>query len=260
MRVRTMAVIAAFLCLSMAALAQTQGLVAAQSSPTPPQVIDGTSKHMGAAVSWVVRFKTLVRGLDRNGMSADQMLFEWRDSTGRWTEFTVITPPAQQVQYASEAAAQRDEQMYLAEPRLMSGTVRGIRKAHTSALETVSVVLDDVKLDLIGPQTPIPTPAQEPYTPGKESGVSWPKVVKEEKPAYPMDAAKKLQGAVELEIVVATDGTVSSVKVTKSLDDGKEFDKAAIASAKKWVFQPGLKDGKPVPTRVALVLEFRYGR
>jgi TonB family protein len=169
----------------------------------------------------------------------------------------VVTPPAQQVQYASEAAAQRDEQMYRAEPRLMSGTVRGIRKAHTSALETVSVVLDNVKLDLIGPQTPTPTPAQESYTPGKESGVSWPKVVKEEKPVYPKGVAKKLQGEVHLEVVVAADGTVSSVKVTKSLDEGKEFDQAAIAAAKKWVFQPGAKGGKPVPTKVGLVLEFR---
>ena len=94
------------------------------------------------------------------------------------------------------------------------------------------------------------------YAPG--NGVSWPSVLKEVKPKYTPDAMRaKLQGAVELEIVVKEDGTVGDVRVTKSLDRASGLDDAAIAAAKQWLFSPGVKDGKPVATRVGLVLEFR---
>jgi protein TonB len=94
------------------------------------------------------------------------------------------------------------------------------------------------------------------YAPG--NGVSWPTVLREVKPKYTPDAMRaKLQGAVELEIVVKEDGTVGEVRVTKSLDKASGLDDAAIEAAKKWLFEPGKKDGKPVSTRVGLVLEFR---
>ena len=67
----------------------------------------------------------------------------------------------------------------------------------------------------------------------------------------------KLQGSVELEIVVLENGTVGDVRITKSLDRPSGLDDAAIEAAKKWKFLPGMKDGKPVATRVGLVLEFR---
>lgn len=95
------------------------------------------------------------------------------------------------------------------------------------------------------------------FAPG--NGVSWPEVRREEKPKYTSDAMRaKIQGQVELEIVVLENGTVGEVRVTKSLDRTYGLDIAAMEAAKKWVFLPGKdKDGKPVPTRVGLVLEFR---
>ena len=55
------------------------------------------------------------------------------------------------------------------------------------------------------------------YAPG--NGVSWPEVRLEVKPKYTPDAMRaKLQGQVELEIVVLENGTVGDVRVTKSLD------------------------------------------
>jgi len=94
------------------------------------------------------------------------------------------------------------------------------------------------------------------YAPG--NGVTWPTVTLEVKPKYTPDAMRaKLQGSVELEIVVLENGTVGEVRVTKSLDRPSGLDDAAIEAAKKWKFLPGMKDGKPVATRVGLVLEFR---
>jgi protein TonB len=94
------------------------------------------------------------------------------------------------------------------------------------------------------------------YAPG--NGVTWPEVLIEVKPKYTPDAMRaKLMGAVELEIIVNEDGKVSNVRVTKSLDRPSGLDDAAMEAARKWVFKPGKKDGKPVPTRVGLVLEFR---
>lgn len=94
------------------------------------------------------------------------------------------------------------------------------------------------------------------YAPG--NGVTYPIDILQVKPKYTPDAMRaKLQGAVELEIVVLEDGTVGPVRIVKSLDRASGLDDAAIEAAKKWRFKPGMKDGKPVATRVTLILEFR---
>lgn len=95
------------------------------------------------------------------------------------------------------------------------------------------------------------------YAPG--NGVSWPEVRREEKPKYTSDAMRaKIQGQVELEIVVLENGSVGEVRVIKSLDRTYGLDQAAMEAAKKWVFKPGVnREGVPVPTRVTLQLEFR---
>jgi protein TonB len=67
----------------------------------------------------------------------------------------------------------------------------------------------------------------------------------------------KIQGQVELEIVVLENGTVGEVRVTKSLDRTYGLDQAAMDAARKWVFLPGKREGVAVATRVGLVLEFR---
>jgi protein TonB len=94
------------------------------------------------------------------------------------------------------------------------------------------------------------------YMPG--NGVSMPAPLLQERPKYTSDAMRaKIQGAVELEIVVLENGTVGEVRVTKSLDRTYGLDLAAIEAAKKWLFKPGEREGKKVATRVGLVLEFR---
>jgi TonB family protein len=96
---------------------------------------------------------------------------------------------------------------------------------------------------------------QEPpvYTPGQ--GVTAPVLVREVKPRYTPDAKDaKIQGVVTLQCVVQPDGTVGDVEVTKSLDAG--LDDEAIAAVKQWRFEPGKKDGKPIPVRITLEMTF----
>jgi len=91
------------------------------------------------------------------------------------------------------------------------------------------------------------------YEPG--AGVSAPVVVKEVRPRYTSDAKEaRIQGVVALECVVGTDGSISDVKVTRSLDAG--LDREAIRAVKQWRFEPGTKNGKAVPVRVALEMTF----
>ena len=94
------------------------------------------------------------------------------------------------------------------------------------------------------------------YAPG--NGVTWPRDTHQEKPKYTPDGMRaKIQGIVDLEIVVLENGKVGEVRVIKSLDRASGLDDAAVAAAKLWTFIPGMKDGKPVPTRVTMQLEFR---
>ena len=91
------------------------------------------------------------------------------------------------------------------------------------------------------------------YKPGE--GVSAPVLVKEVKPRYTADAKDaKIQGVVTLECVVNADGSVGDVEVTKPLDAG--LDEEAIKAVTQWRFQPGKKDGKPVPVRITLEMTF----
>jgi periplasmic protein TonB len=91
------------------------------------------------------------------------------------------------------------------------------------------------------------------YKPG--AGVSAPVVVKEVRPQYTPDAKDaKTQGTVLVECVVQADGTIGDVKVLKSLDAG--LDQEAIKAVRQWRFEPGTKDGKPVPVMVTLEMTF----
>jgi TonB family protein len=87
------------------------------------------------------------------------------------------------------------------------------------------------------------------------SGVTTPKVVREVKPRYTSDAMlAKVQGSVLLECVVDVDGTVSDARVDRSLDP--VLDIQALNAARQWQFEPGTKDGMPVPVLVVIELTF----
>ena len=67
-----------------------------------------------------------------------------------------------------------------------------------------------------------------------------------------------VQGGVNLECVVLTDGTVGDVRVTKPLHP--ELDEAAMRTLRQWVFKPGTKDGVAVPVQIEVEMTSRSAR
>jgi TonB family protein len=58
-----------------------------------------------------------------------------------------------------------------------------------------------------------------------------------------------------LAVVIGVDGKASSISVVRSL--GMGLDEKAIDAVQKWRFKPGFKDGKPVPVKANLEVNFR---
>jgi TonB family protein len=89
-------------------------------------------------------------------------------------------------------------------------------------------------------------------------GLIKPKLTSTKPPVYTRDAMRqKIQGDVELEGIVGTDGSLVKVRVTKSLDARYGLDDAAMHAAREWKFIPATFEGQAVPVVVTLVLSFR---
>ena len=75
-------------------------------------------------------------------------------------------------------------------------------------------------------------------------------------PSYPADPAVKGRiVTVPLVIDVAADGSVQRAQVENGAEESL-FEKAAIAAALKWKFNPAYKGGKPVGTRLRVPITF----
>lgn len=87
-------------------------------------------------------------------------------------------------------------------------------------------------------------------------GLDKPRPVKTTTPLYTAGAMRaKVAGAVELEIVVTSDGQVARARVVKGLDPG--LDQTAMTAVRSWIFAPGRLNGEPVAVWCAVTLTFR---
>jgi TonB family protein len=94
-----------------------------------------------------------------------------------------------------------------------------------------------------------------------DQGVTAPRLLRDVKPQYTADSMRALiQGAVILNVVVKTDGTVGDVFVLQSLDRLNGLDEQAIRAARAWQFAPGTRNGEPVPVLVSIELTFTLAR
>jgi TonB family protein len=72
---------------------------------------------------------------------------------------------------------------------------------------------------------------------------------------YPPEAKeKKLEGSVILQLEISAEGKVTGVTVLNPAGNG--FDEAATAAARKFVFQPALRDGKPIASKIPFKYTF----
>jgi iron complex outermembrane recepter protein len=82
-----------------------------------------------------------------------------------------------------------------------------------------------------------------------------PVVVQHVDAVYPPSALTERKHAdVVLAVTVDVDGHVSKVDVIQS--GGSDLDEAAVVAARQWTFEPALRDGKPVASRIRVPFHF----
>lgn len=85
--------------------------------------------------------------------------------------------------------------------------------------------------------------------------VTPPKIASKVNPVYPVDAKKaKHEGIVQLAVIVGPDGKVENIRVAKAVDPS--LDESAVDAVRQWIFEPAVKDGKPVKVEVKIDINF----
>jgi len=76
-------------------------------------------------------------------------------------------------------------------------------------------------------------------------------------PKYTAAATReKIEGIVQLDIVIGVNGRVTRTRVARSLDAQYGLDDSALDAVKRWIFAPGLVAGQPVPVLARILLTF----
>jgi TonB family protein len=87
-------------------------------------------------------------------------------------------------------------------------------------------------------------------------GVTPPKLLSKVEPEYTEEArTAKYQGTVALSVEIGPDGIARNINVVRGL--GLGLDENAITAIQQWHFQPGTKDGAPVPVIATIEVNFR---
>jgi TonB family protein len=85
--------------------------------------------------------------------------------------------------------------------------------------------------------------------------IKQPTKTKDVTPVYPADAqAAKVQGTVIIEATIGTDGKVIDAKILRSVS---KLDQAALDAVKQWEYSPTLLNGKPVPVKMTVTVNFK---
>ena len=93
--------------------------------------------------------------------------------------------------------------------------------------------------------------------PAAESVFVPPKLLQLDPPEYPLLARRaKVEGTVKMVVLVGVDGRVKSVEVREGVGRAK-LDQAAMAAARKAIFQPATRDGVPVESQGEVEVQFR---
>ena len=131
----------------------------------------------------------------------------------------------------------------------------GVSVSRSVAPEAVALVSDLAPAEFAAP-APVPASTSsggDVFRIG--GGVTQPRILQKIEPTYAEEARKaKLQGTVELKVVVGADGKTRDIQVAKSL--GLGLDEKAIDAVTAWVFQPATKAGQPVNVYSSISVRF----
>ncbi len=90
---------------------------------------------------------------------------------------------------------------------------------------------------------------RQPQPPAAKPSVKPPQLKQFVSAPYPQEAKDKgIEGNVVLQLDIDADGKVANVVVVNPAGNG--MDEAATTAARQFVFEPALRDGKPVPARI----------
>lgn len=90
----------------------------------------------------------------------------------------------------------------------------------------------------------------------QSGGVQAPVLIHKTEPQYTQEArAAKLSGTVLVYVEIGTDGKAYNMQITRGL--GLGLDEAAIYAISQWQFQPGTRDGIPVPVQANVEINWR---
>lgn len=85
--------------------------------------------------------------------------------------------------------------------------------------------------------------------------VSPPQVLHQADPEFSVEARKaKYHGVMTVSLVVDSSGTPRDVEIMSPL--GLGLDEKAVAAVRSWKFKPAMRNGKPVPVRIAVEVDF----
>ena len=89
-----------------------------------------------------------------------------------------------------------------------------------------------------------------------QAGQTPPAVLHSADPEYSDEARRaKIKGVVIVSLLVDADGLPTDIRVVRSLGHG--LDEKAIECVSKYRFRPAQKDGRPVPTRINIEVNFQ---
>jgi len=81
------------------------------------------------------------------------------------------------------------------------------------------------------------------------------RLIKSVPPLYPPVArTQRIAGSVSIDAVVDTEGNVSTMKV---LSGPAILHRAALDAVKQWHYEPAMLDGKPTPSHLTVIVQFR---
>ena len=125
------------------------------------------------------------------------------------------------------------------------------------ALAMLSSPAEDAAIPLVSEEQDSRCPKNQVFL--EDECVKRPKQLKKKFPRYPDLARRaKVQGVVELIVVLQPDGTIGDIQVTKGPDGKLGFEEAAIEAVKQWRYEPVVVHGKPIPIRFKVIVDFHF--